>query len=88
MKNEGTLPSEVTDIVEMVRNGPVNQPALEQERNFDAGFTPSAHVWKNVREEWITIDGVRKLYTCYSWATQESSKSNLQLRGLWVFMGG
>ena len=62
MKND----TEITDIVEMVRSGPVNQPVLEQERNFDAGHTPTPHVWKNAREEWITIDGVRRKYMCYS----------------------
>ena len=70
MKNSGTLPSEVTwesrevtDIVEMVRNGPVgNVPVPEQEVYFDAGYTPSPHRWTVVREEWI--DGVK--YKCYS----------------------
>ena len=58
--------TEITDIVEMVRNGKVYQPVPEQEANFDAGFTPAPHVWKNAREEWITIDGVRRKYICYS----------------------
>lgn len=63
MKNSGTLPSEVTDIVEMVRNGPVsNVPVPEQEAYFDAGVQPTPHQWKIVREEWI--DGVK--YLCYS----------------------
>ena len=34
----------------------------EQERNFDAGYTPPPHEWKIVKEEWI--DG--KKYICYS----------------------
>ena len=62
MKNSGTLPSEVTDIVEMVRNGPVNGQTFEQEAYFDAGYTPPPHRWKIVKEEWI--DG--KKYKVYS----------------------
>jgi len=55
--------SEITDIVEMVRNGPVgNVPVPEQEVYFDAGHTPSPHRWTVVREE--MIDGVK--YMCYS----------------------
>jgi hypothetical protein len=58
--------TEITDIVEMIRNGRVNQPVPEQEAYFDAGYTPPPHKWKVVKEEWITIDGVRKKYTVYS----------------------
>ena len=58
MKNN----TEITDIVEMIRNGKVDQPVPEQERNFDAGYTPPPTYWKSVREEWI--DG--KKYICYS----------------------
>ncbi len=58
--------TEITDIVEMIRNGRVNQPVPEQEVYFDAGYTPPPHKWKVVKEEWITIDGVRKKYTVYS----------------------
>ena len=58
MKND----TEITDIVEMVRNGRVSQPVPEQERNFDAGYTPPPHEWKIVKTEWI--DG--KKYICYS----------------------
>jgi|TARA_B110000263_G_C14818328_1_gene289606 hypothetical protein len=54
--------TEITDIVDMVRNGPVDQTLLEQEAYFDAGVQPTPHVWNNVRTEWI--DGVK--YTCYS----------------------
>ena len=63
MKNSGTLPSEVTDIVDIVRNGPVGYSRMwEQEINFDAGYTPARHEWKIVKEEWI--DGKR--YNVYS----------------------
>ena len=58
--------TEITDIVEMIRNGRVDQPVPEQERNFDAGYTPPPHEWKIVKEEWITIDGVCRKYMCYS----------------------
>ena len=55
--------AEITDIVEMIRNGPTfHTPMYEQERNFDAGFTPSREEWKNVSVEWI--DG--KKYNVYS----------------------
>jgi hypothetical protein len=55
--------SEITDIVDMIRNGPVGHDSLmEQEVNFDAGFTPTPHRWKNVKVEWI--DG--KKYNVYS----------------------
>jgi len=55
--------TEITDIVEMVRNGPsFHTPMYEQERNFDAGYTPSREEWKNVKVEWI--DG--KKYNVYS----------------------
>ena len=54
---------EITDIVEMIRNGPTfHTPMYEQEINFDAGFTPSREEWKNVSVEWI--DG--KKYNVYS----------------------
>ena len=54
--------TEITDIVEMIRNGRVVQPVPEQERNFDAGYTPPPHRWKIVKTEWI--DG--KKYMVYS----------------------
>ena len=55
--------AEVTDIVDMVRNGPVGHGRMwEQEINFDAGYTPSREEWKNVKKE--VIDG--KLYYVYS----------------------
>ena len=55
--------TEITDIVEIVRNGPsFHTPMYEQERNFDAGFTPTRHEWKTVKVEWI--DG--KKYNVYS----------------------
>ena len=55
--------TEITDIVEMIRNGPsFHTPMYEQEINFDAGFTPSREEWKNVSVEWI--DG--KKYNVYS----------------------
>ena len=54
---------EITDIVDIVRNGPVGHGRMwEQEINFDAGYTPSRHEWKIVKEEWI--DGKR--YNVYS----------------------
>ena len=55
--------AEVTDIVEIIRNGPsFHTPMFEQEINFDAGHTPAPHEWKIVKEEWI--DGKR--YNVYS----------------------
>ena len=55
--------AEITDIVEMIRNGPTfHTPMYEQERNFDAGHTPSPTEWKNVKKE--VIDG--KTYYVYS----------------------
>ena len=55
--------TEITDIVEIIRNGPsFHTPMFEQERNFDAVFTPTRHEWKNVSVEWI--DG--KKYNVYS----------------------
>ena len=55
--------AEITDIVEMVRNGrPFHTPMYEQEINFDAGYTPARHEWKICKEEWI--DGKR--YNVYS----------------------
>jgi len=54
---------EITDIVDIVRNGPVGHGRMwEQEINFDAGYTPPREEWKNVRVEWI--DG--KKYNVYS----------------------
>ena len=54
---------EITDIAELLRNGPVgNSRMYEQEINFDAGYTPPHTSWKNVKKEWI--DG--KLYYVYS----------------------
>ena len=55
--------TEITDIVEMIRNGPTfHTPMYEQERNFDAGYTPSPSEWKIVKRE--VIDG--KTYYVYS----------------------
>jgi hypothetical protein len=55
--------TEITDIVEMIRNGPTfHTPMYEQERNFDAGYTPARHEWKIVKKE--VIDG--KTYYVYS----------------------
>ena len=55
--------AEITDIVDIVRNGPVGYSRMwEQEINFDAGHTPARHEWKIVKEEWI--DGKR--YNVYS----------------------
>ena len=55
--------AEITDIVDIVRNGPVGYSRMyEQEINFDAGHTPTPNEWKNVRVEWI--DG--KKYNVYS----------------------
>ena len=55
--------TEITDIVEMIRSGPVgNSRMYEQEINFDAGFTPTPNPWKNVKKE--VIDG--KTYYVYS----------------------
>ena len=55
--------AEITDIVEMIRNGPTfHTPMYEQERNFDAGYTPPREEWKNVSVVWI--DG--KKYNVYS----------------------
>ena len=65
MKN--LIDAETTDLVELLRNGSVGQhQAPEQEVYFDAGYTPPPTSWKIVKEEWITIDGVRKKYICYS----------------------
>ena len=47
----------MTDLVEMIRNGPTHNYVPEQERNFDAGYTPSPDVRVYVGEEWI--DGKR-----------------------------
>ena len=55
--------AEVTDIVDLVRNGSVSHDFVpEQEFYFDAGYTPSRSTWKICKEEWI--DG--KLYKVYS----------------------
>jgi hypothetical protein len=55
--------AEITDIVELMRNGPVRYSRMyEQERNFDAGYTPSQTEWKTVKKE--VIDG--KTYYVYS----------------------
>ena len=55
--------AEITDIVDMVRNGPVGHGRMwEQEINFDAGYTPPQTEWKIVKKE--VIDG--KTYYVYS----------------------
>ena len=55
--------AEVTDIVDMVRNGPVGHGRMwEQEINFDAGYTPPQTEWKIVKKE--VIEG--KTYYVYS----------------------
>jgi hypothetical protein len=54
---------EITDIVDIVRNGPVGHSRMyEQEINFDAGYTPPPTSWKIVKRE--VIDG--KTYYVYS----------------------
>ena len=54
---------EITDIVDIVRNGPVGHSRMyEQEINFDAGYTPPQTSWKIVKKE--EIDG--KTYYVYS----------------------
>ena len=54
---------EITDIVDIVRNGPVGHGRLwEQEINIDAGYTPPQTEWKIVKKE--VIDG--KTYYVYS----------------------
>jgi len=54
---------EITDIVDIVRNGPVGHGRMwEQEVNFDAGYTPPQTAWMIVKKE--VIDG--KLYYVYS----------------------
>ena len=41
------LDKETTDIVELIKNGPVGHNFVpEQERNFDAGHTPSKTLYK------------------------------------------
>jgi hypothetical protein len=58
-----TIKEDLTDIVDLLRDGPVGQSRLwEQEINFDAGYTPPQTEWKIVKEEWI--DG--KKYNVYS----------------------
>ena len=60
MSKENT---EITDIVEIIRNGPTfHTPMYEQEINFAAVHTPAPHVWNNITE--VVIDG--KKYTAYS----------------------
>ena len=55
--------AEITDIVEIVRNGPAGYSRMyEQEINFDAGYTPPQTSWKIVKKE--EIDG--KTYYVYS----------------------
>ena len=55
--------AEITDIVDIVRNGPVGHGRMwEQEINFDAGYTPPQTEWKIVKKE--VIDG--KTYYVYS----------------------
>ena len=54
---------EITDIVDIVRNGPVGHSRMwEQEINFDAGHTPTPTEWKRVKKE--GLDG--KTYYVYS----------------------
>ena len=72
--------TEITDIVEMIRNGRVDQPVPEQEAYFDAGYTPPPHKWKIVKKEYI--DG--KLYYVYSWDWKPISL----LRVFLLFMKG
>ena len=61
MKN--LIDRETTDLVELLRNGPVGHNFTpEQEVNFDAGYTPTQTPHKFLREEWI--DG--KLYKVYA----------------------
>ncbi len=56
------IDAETTDLVEMLRNGPDQHNFVpEQERNFDAGYSPSPCTRKMVGEEWI--DG--KLYKVF-----------------------
>ena len=51
-----------TDLVELIRSGPVGYNFVpEQERNFDAGFTPTPTPRKFIRKE--QIDG--KWYRVY-----------------------
>ena len=55
--------TEITDIVEMIRNGPVEYSRMyEQEVYFDAGYTPPQTEWKIVKKE--VIEG--KTYYVYS----------------------
>ena len=58
------LSSEVTDIVDILRNGGTvsHDFVPEQELYFDAGVQPTRSTWKICKEEWI--DG--KLYRVYS----------------------
>ena len=52
-----------TDLIELLRSGPAgNNFVPEQERNFDAGYTPTPHEWKICKKEWIN----GKLYNVYS----------------------
>ena len=60
---DALLDAEVTDIVDLMRNGGVSHDFVpEQELYFDAGVQPTRSTWKFCKEEWI--DG--KLYRVYS----------------------
>ena len=62
MENNKILDMETTDLVELLPNGPVGHNFVpEQERNFDAGYSPPPSTRKYVGEEWI--DG--KLYKVF-----------------------
>ena len=54
--NGGSCRGDLTDLIRPGNHGPTFVP--EQERNFDAGHTPSPTPMRFIREEWI--DG--KLY--------------------------
>ena len=66
MKNteDALLDAEVTDIVDLMRNGGAvsHDFVPEQELYFDAGVQPTRGTWKLCKEEWI--DG--KLYKVFS----------------------
>ena len=52
MKN--LIDAETTDLVEYLRNGPLGHDFVpEQERNFDAGYSPEPSTRVCVGEEWI-----------------------------------
>ena len=62
MKNFDAVDRGTTDLLELLRNGPVGHNFVpEQERNFDAGYTPSQSSHEFLREE--EIDG--KWYRVY-----------------------